>query len=343
MPTPTSRCLNEPEASATGQRIVSCSHTEPLPNQNRPTAYNCVVPWTIIVNPRSGRGRAAQFLPQLRAMRPLDEILLTEGPRHAEALARAAAARGRGVAAAGGDGTMNEVLNGALAGSANPVLAIIPLGTGNDFARTLGLRSWQHAAGALDTGTTRSIDVGVARGASGERHWLNVAGAGFDAAVAQRINRGGWLRGTPAYIAAVARTLRQFRPAGIDLSCDGVSSRHRALLCAIANARSYGGGMLIAPEAEVDDGLLDTCVIGDASPAEFLRAFPSVFRGAHTGHPKISMNRTAKVTLRCDGWAVLLDGEIWEESASGPLEFSLLPRALRVRFPAPSEASAHRR
>lgn len=293
--------------------------------------------WTIIVNPRAGRGRAGKYLPRLRAARPQDEILLTEGPGEAETLARAAAARGRNIAAGGGDGTLNEVLNGAF--GVGVTLAVIPLGTGNDFARTLRLGSVEQALATLDYGTARPIDVGVARAATGERYWLNIAGAGFDAAVAARINRGGWLRGTPAYIAAVAHTLRTFQAAKIEMTADGETQQHTALLCAIANAQSYGGGMRIAPEADLNDGLLDTCVIKDATPLEFMRALPSVFRGAHTGHPKIQMGRTAAVTLHCDGWPVLLDGEVWIEAATGPIEFSLRPRSVKFLFRAAAHSS----
>ena len=104
-------------------------------------------------------------------------------------------------------------------------------------------------------------------------------------------------------------------------------------MCAVANAQSYGGGMRIAPDALLDDGLFDTCVIRDATPWQFMRAFPSVFRGAHTAHPKIRMGRAASVVLRCDGWPVLLDGEVWQEAAREALEFTVRPKALRVLLP----------
>lgn len=285
------------------------------------------------MNPRAGRGRAAKLLPQLRALRPQDEILLTDSPRQAEELAAEAAARGRNIAAAGGDGTLNEVLNGALRGGTDVTLAVVSLGTGNDFARTLTVGSLQQALHTLDNGTPRPVDVGLARHGGNERHWINIAGAGFDAVVAERINKGGWLRGTPAYIAAVTHTLRTFRAAPVELGCDGEMLRCNALLCAVANAQSYGGGMRIAPDAALDDGLFDICTIRDASAGEFLRAFPSVFRGAHTGHPKITMQRGATVTLRCDGWPVLLDGEVWTEAARGEIEFQVLPKRVAMMVP----------
>jgi diacylglycerol kinase (ATP) len=276
-------------------------------------------------------------LPQLRALRPHDEILLTDKPLHAEALAFEAAQHGRNIAAAGGDGTLGEVLNGIMRAQSDVTLAVIPFGTGNDFARTLKIASWQQALQTLDEGETRRIDTGLTRYENRERFWLNIAGAGIDAVVAARINKGGWLRGTPAYIAALTHTLRTFRAGSIELTHDGTTEQYRALLCAICNAQSYGGGMRIAPDAALDDGLFDTCVIRDATTTEFLRAFPSVFRGAHTTHPKIVMNRAAKISLRCDGWPVLLDGEVWIETAQSTVDFNLLPQAVKFLFPNASD------
>ena len=287
--------------------------------------------WTIILNPASGRGRGARSEKQIRAALPDSEILETQKSGDAETFAFEAATRGQHVAAAGGDGTLNDVLNGVLRVKQNTSIAVLPLGTGNDFARTLKISSLETALQTIRTGVARPMDVGVARSEMGERFFLNVAGAGFDAVVAKRINNGRFLRGTAAYVAAVLATLETFRAAELKLSCDGETENLRALLCAVANAQSYGGGMRIAPDALLDDGLFDVCTIADATPLEFVRAFPSVFAGKHLSHPKVTLRRAQSIRIESETpWPVLLDGELWGET---PVEFTIVPRAVNVCVP----------
>ncbi|HEX8550124.1 MAG TPA: diacylglycerol kinase family protein [Abditibacteriaceae bacterium] len=286
--------------------------------------------WTIILNPAAGRGRGAREEKAIRSALPDAEILLTRKSGDAETLAFEAVQRGQHVAAAGGDGTLGEVLNGVMRAQTDTTIAILPVGTGNDFARTLGILDLGLALETLKSGEARRIDVGVARSAQGERFWLNIAGAGFDAVVAHRINSGKFLRGTPAYIAAVLATLRTFRAARLELLCDDKTERFGALMCAVANAQSYGGGMRIAPDAKLDDGLFDVCTIADASSLEFVRAFPSVFRGEHLSHPKVALRRAHTVKIASEpAWPVLLDGELWGET---PVEFNLRPQAVKFLF-----------
>lgn len=306
----------------------------------------------IILNPTAGRGRGARYRPQLeatleRAARLKSSsdgsvtrwrIVETTGADSAAQLARMAADNGADiVVAAGGDGTCGAVVNGLMGSGAR--LGILPFGTGNDLARFLGIapvhgsgQSSKHlelAVRHILLGTPHPVDVGRVNG----RWFINVAGCGFDAVVADRINRGfRQLHGTPAYIAATLQSLVSFKAAHLRLTLDGETHELRAMLCAVANAQGYGGGMRVAPDAVMDDGLFDLCVIEEAGRWEFMRAFPLVFKGTHVTHPKVRMFRARHVVLESDPpLPVLVDGEI---IGTTPAEFTLAPRALEIMMPA---------
>jgi diacylglycerol kinase (ATP) len=320
--------------------------TNPTPQSATPSH------WTIILNPAAGRGRANQLRTALEAIlkhtlsSPGPEggavswnIVETQKPGDACGIARELAEANDssvGITAAGGDGTLGDVVNGVLQSGKQANIAVIPFGTGNDFARCLGIgTSLELAVATLRDGSPQLIDLGqLHNNASGKegRYFINIAGCGFDAVVAERINQGfRSLRGTPAYIAAVIQTLGRFRPTPIYVICDGVETKTRAMLCALANATSYGGGMLVAPDARLDDGLLDICIIGDASRTEFLRAFPSVFKGKHTVHPKVSMHRAQHIRIESEiPLPVLVDGEL---CGTTPIEVQIVPHALRIMMP----------
>lgn len=298
---------------------------------------------TVILNPVAGRGQGAKRQPALERL--LEEsvrraavrqgvsereftwrICRTAAPEEAVSLARRAAEEGaQVVAAAGGDGTCGDVVNGLAGTTAH--LGILPLGTGNDFARTLGFGTdLARAVDALFSGSPRPLDLGLANG----RRFLNIAGCGFDAVVAERINRGiRFLRGTPAYLAAVLQTLAAYHPVPLRLTLDGVTHEAPAMLCCVANAQSYGGGMRIAPDARFDDGLFDICLLKAAGRIEFLRAFPRVFQGTHVTHPKVQMFRARRVCIESDPpLPVLVDGEVIGRT---PLDAQILPYALTVQ------------
>lgn len=293
----------------------------------------------IVLNPAAGRGRAARARAALEALLteisrshpdPPDWYMVeTTGAGSGAELAAEAARQGAQiVAAAGGDGTLGEVAN-ALIGT-GAVLAALPLGTGNDFARHIGLGTdLRKAVQTLFDGIPRRVDLGQEHGG---RRFINIAGGGFDAAVADRVNRGyRLLRGTAAYLAAVSETLMRFRPVPMRVTIDGEVRELRAMLCAVANSRSYGGGMKIAPCACINDSLFDICLIGAAGRLEFLRAFPRVFTGTHITHPKVTMLRGRQVRLETDPpLPVLLDGEI---CGLTPVEFTIEPGALSVLMP----------
>lgn len=303
---------------------------------------------TVVLNPASGRGTGARRRPELESLLEKAEanarecgreinwrIVQTERPGHGADLARKAVEEGAEiVAAAGGDGTYGEVVNG-IAGT-DAILGILPFGTGNDFSRHLGLGTdLAKAVETLFNGVAKPIDIGRVN----DRYFINVAGCGFDAVVAARVNHGfRLLHGTAAYVAAVITSLIKFKPAPFKICVDGEAWETKAYLCSIANSQSFGGGMKIAPGARIDDGLLDICILGDAGKLEFLTAFPRVFKGTHVTHPKVTMLKASHITVESEpAMPILVDGEVMGRT---PVEFTVQPGAIRVMQPVQMEGSA---
>jgi diacylglycerol kinase (ATP) len=239
------------------------------------------------------------------------------------------------VVAVGGDGTLSQVLQGIA--TSNVSLALVPAGTGNDFARTLGIgTSSERAIQALAGGQRVAVDLG--RWTCGERHgvFLNVAGCGFDAMVAERINTGfRRLHGQTAYLAAVLNTLAKFQPVGLTLEIDGQRLESVATLCAVANAQSYGGGLRIAPTALINDGLLDVILVERLSTFEFLRSFPQLIKGQHLTHPKVRHFRGKHIRIAHSHTPFLVDGEL---VPGGAVDITVMPRALSMVVPADFDA-----
>lgn len=289
----------------------------------------------MIVNPAAGGGRALRFGGWLRerlAARPEARLEVTRRPGDAERLAAEAPAAGHDrVIAVGGDGTVQEVVNGLLAGERPPELGIVPLGSGNDLARSLRLpaepaTAWRAAIGR----DTRALDVARARNGDGTERWFASAGGiGFDAQVAAAmIERRGWQAGRAGYLFTTLVELRRFSNRRVVIRVDGRSATHDVLLVAIANGPFYGGGMRIAPDARADDGILDLCVVGDVSRMTAIRQLPNLYRGTHVDHPQVSVERGR--TIEIDGDAdtrIHLDGEPF---GSLPLRVSIAPGALSV-------------
>ncbi len=290
----------------------------------------------VVVNPTSGRGRGAALgaaaVARLRASG--SEVVDLSGDSHAHSTDNARAAVASGgidvLAVVGGDGMAHLGVN-ACAGT--PVaLAIIAAGTGNDNARSLGLpiRQPEQAADLISSGTVRTIDAGRMRTADGDRWWIGVLGGGFDSVVTERAHRWSWPKGPMRYNLAVARELPVFSAIPYAIEVDGHRVETTAMLVAVGNGPAFGGGMLVLPEAKLDDGLLDVLILHEVSVLEFLRVFPRVFKGTHITHPKIEILRGKKVRLETTGIMAQADGERFHPM---PIDVEVAPGALRVVAP----------
>jgi diacylglycerol kinase (ATP) len=295
--------------------------------------------WTAIVNPVAGRGRTNRWRAELedelgRRGVPVDVPDGVEGTRRA---ARAGFERGDGVVVCGGDGTVAAVA--AVAAGCGGTMAVVPTGAGNDFARHLGIgaRRPLDAVALLDTGRVAACDLGRATSHDGVSAWFTtVANTGFDAEANRWANGVRWATGTPLYLLAVLRTVAMYSPRELTVRVDGAEWAGRAWLAAVGNTRYYAGGMMIAPGAEVDDGLLDVCVIGAVPRAEFIARFPRVFRGTHPRVDGVTMLRGAVVELD----APAASGQPLELWAAGervgvlPARVEVVPGAVQVLVPA---------
>ncbi|MGW8692860.1 diacylglycerol kinase family protein, partial [[Kitasatospora] papulosa] len=246
--------------------------------------------------------------------------------------AREAVAGGTGaLITVGGDGMMSLALQ-AVAGTATP-LGAVAVGTGNDFARALGLpirdpaAAGRLAAEALKAGTVRSIDLGRV----GERWFGSVLASGFDSRVNDRGNRMRWIGGRFKYDLAILAELAAFRPVPYRLRLDdGPVTEVEATLIAVGNGTTYGGGMRICADAVMDDGLLDVTVVGDCSRTTLLKVFPKVYRGTHLGHPAVTVHRVSSISLEAAGVTAYADGE---PLGPLPLDATCVPGAVRVLAP----------
>ena len=295
----------------------------------------------LIVNPTAGRGAAGRRVPEIRRLLGAAgrdwAWHYTRARGDATRLAREAALGGtKRVIAVGGDGTLHEVVNGILGTGATA--GLIPFGTGNDFARGVGLfGSLETACRAAAGDTVRQIDVGVIEGSSteGERHFLVLAGTGYDARTAQTVNAGiRHLSGALAYVWGAILTLRTFEPFALTLTLDGDPPRRlQAMFASFANVATTGGGMKIAPGAVPDDGCLDICLVGAVSKATLLYQLTQVFGGKHVGHPAVSMLRARTIHVDADPpQPLLIDGEV---HGTTPATIRLLPGILPFLVPGP--------
>lgn len=230
--------------------------------------------------------------------------------------------------AVGGDGMVNLAVN-ALAESGIP-LVIIPAGTGNDMASAVGVPLGRPRA-ALElifTGVTRTVDaVRVSSPDTAPRWFIGVLAGGFDAIVNERANGIRWPRGSAKYTLAAMRELPVFRPIPYRITIDGTEHDGAAMLVAVANGTSYGGGMKVVPTAVVDDGLLDVLILSELSIPTFIRVFPTVFSGRHITHPAVRIVRGRTVDLDADGVIAYADGE---RLGPLPLSMEIVPAAMQI-------------
>jgi diacylglycerol kinase (ATP) len=290
----------------------------------------------LIVNPTSGKGVGRAMGDETRRLllEAGHDVVDVSGSDYQQARTRAreAVADGVGtVVVVGGDGMVHLGVN--LCAGTTSRLAVVAAGTGNDFARNLGLpvRDPRGAVALLADGRTRKIDLGrVTHGVAGETWFGGVLGAGFDAVVNARAQRMTWPRGQMRYNLAVMRELPVFRPIPYAVELDGHRLETRAMLVAVANTTSFGGGMRVCPDADVTDGLFDVMIVHALSIPSFLRVFPKVYSGTHTTHPAVEIHRARRVRLEASGIHSQADGETF---ADLPIDAEVVPGALRVVAP----------
>jgi len=311
----------------------------------------------VILNPRAGGGAAGRRWPSIRheVERRLGrvEIRRTESPGHGTTLARELTAAGFDpIIAAGGDGTLNEVVNGVLAVDAGTRLGVLPLASGGDFARALGLGGIGVALDSMAAGATRDVDAVRVRfrdaaGTTAERYCINAASIGLGALAARGV--GGWKRVLPArvrYLAAAAPALLQRRAFQVRLRSDGGPALESSVAMVIlANGGFVGAGLRLAPGADISDGLLEVVSVERLGLVEVSAHARLLYSGAINSHPKVSHWQARRVEVAGDCVPLELDGE---PVGTLPLEAEILLRRVRILCPlasqgrsAPAQREAH--
>lgn len=298
--------------------------------------------WLAVLNPVSGGGRGLRERTRieglLRAAGIEYSLAVSEQAGRTIELARNAARGGlRRFICIGGDGTLNEVLNGVFASGiarGEATLALIPVGRGDDWARTFGIpRNFERAVRLIALGHTVLQDVGVAcfdrAGPGATRHFINVAGVGFDAYVIQQTRD---LRLGPAtYLAGLLRAFATFRAPQLRVVAGAFRQEDRMFLAFAALGRYCGGGMLVAPSAITDDGQFDVVTVGNVTKRELLMNLHRLFNGTLPAYSKVKTVRAGRLQVESTPPArVEADGELLGET---PVSFSVLPRAVRVVVP----------
>ncbi len=285
----------------------------------------------LLTNPRSGRGQASRIvekaLPRLRAAGYAVRRLEGRDAEATLALARRCVADGlETLVVVGGDGMVHLALQAVAATETR--LGLIPAGTGNDVARYFEIprRDTAAATDAVIGGRERRVDLGRV----GATYFVTVLAAGFDAVVNERANAMSWPRGQMRYNVATVAELRTFEPIGYVLDIDGEQHRFEAMMVAVGNGPSFGGGLRITEGAVLDDGLLDVVVILPMSRLELVRTYPRLFTGSHVRHPSYRHHHAKVVRIAAPGITAYADGE---RIAALPLTVEVAPRALRVLVP----------
>ena len=293
----------------------------------------------IIVNPSSAGGSTGEAWPQiasdLRSQFGAFRVPFTKHRGDAAALANEAARKGaKFIIACGGDGTISEVANGILSSGKDAELGLLPSGTGGDFRRTLEIPArTRDAAKILRTGRTARIDAGRVSyvdhdGTDATRYFLGVASCGMSTKVIARVKADG-----ASFASALLKTAMRNEPVRLVVQLDDSHERHLVVsnLC-VANARYFGGGMKIAPDAKLTDGMFDVISVGDLSAMKIFTSAPRVYTGSHLSMPEVIHALARKITVKAaDSLAEIameVDGEL---PGRLPATFQIIPEALRVR------------
>ena len=281
-----------------------------------------------LTNPTSGKGKGARYaavaLPRIRAAGFAVEDLVGRDADEARVLADRAVADGvEALVVCGGDGLVH--LGAQAVAGTDVALGILPAGTGNDVARYFDIPRKDPAAAADVVVASRRRTLDLAR--SGDKYFVTVLAAGFDAIVNERANRMTWPRGQMRYNLATLAELRVFEPIPYTLDLDGATRRLDAMLVAVGNGPSFGGGLRITEGALVDDGMLDVVIIKPMSKPDLVRTYPKLFKGTHVTHPQYEHHRVREVTLAAPGIVTYADGERFGPL---PMTVSCAPGALSV-------------
>jgi YegS/Rv2252/BmrU family lipid kinase len=287
-------------------------------------------PLVLLVNPTSGGGRALKILPRVEATldagRVPFRVVRTKSLDHGVDKALTATQAGELPVVISGDGMVGAV-GGAIAGGEIP-LGIVPVGRGNDLARVLGIPTEpEEAIAVVLAGHTRTIDIGEANG----KPFLGIASVGFDSD-ANRIANESRLGGNLVYAWAALRALIAWKPARFTIAIGDQRTRVEGYSVVVANNKAYGGGMYIAPDAELDDGRFDVVTLAKLGKLRYLGNLPKVFKGTHVRIPQVNVTRAARLSVSASRpFAVYADGEHLTDL---PADLRVIPSALRVLVPA---------
>jgi len=299
-------------------------------------------PIKVILNPVAGRGYGAKVEPELRRLLEAEgldfDLVRTARPWHAAELAERAADDGfEIIAAAGGDGTSNEVVNGLMAASENGLTAtmgIIPIGSGSDFANTVGVPpDLRGACHRLACGQVRVVDVGrVTLPGRAPRYFDNTINVGFGGVVTVEALKVKRLRGIALYLPVVLKVVfLYYKAPPVTIEYDGQELALPAVMISVANGPREGGGFCVAPQAQPDDGLFDLCIVREVSRLAMLGLIPHFMKGTHVGREPITMARARRVTISSpDDLIAHMDGEVLCTDAHR-IECEILSQRLRVR------------
>lgn len=310
-------------------------------------------PVHIILNPTSGRGTGKRLRPEVSSelTRLGLEVSLEETERrgHAAELARAAALRGaRRIVAAGGDGTVHEVVNGILQARLEglqrlPALGIIPIGTGNDFVKSVnGGTDRRVAYQVIADGVVRHFDLGRVSWDGGIEYFMNGVGTGIDVEVVRQITKFPNLPGVISYLYGLMKAFVHFRPIPLRIVVDGEETDRSVMVAAVGNGFCLGGGFRLFPDALPDDGHLDICVIDRIGPLQVVDLLPRILTGNHGSHHKVMMRPARRVEFITDGEDPIVfqvDGELREPIAARRLEIEIVPSILPVLTGGPAHAT----
>ena len=295
----------------------------------------------LIVNPMAGAGKTIKLLPSIKGIlnnQGLEyDCKITEAPGHAVVLAQEAVKNGyKIIISAGGDGTINEIVNGInnAKGLNSTSLGIISTGTGADYIRTVGIpRYYVDACKKFSNPVIKKVDIGLVEygknNIKSSRLFVNFAGLGFDAEIVKRTTmKYKSLGKVSAYLLALFTTLVAYKNKDVTLRINAEKHSYRICTVIMGNGKYGGGGMMTTPGASLQDGLLDVLIIGDLSKFDLLKSLPTIYNGTHLSHPKVTLKQAVAIEVHSElDMSIQADGEIIGET---PAIFSILPSALSL-------------